>query len=188
MRICRAGTDTRTSACHPAGTLFLQHIKQLNSAAGLWFTSFSPLYILAKSCLLAKISAAAAAASKATPGWCRPMAASGTPLHLSPSALWLSTGAVEPRARLCLQSLVARGTAGSAGREAVTPEGGGNKATKAPPPVPTAATRPPQPPVDLAGALRESGGSPLPSQRGCVVGQLGRTLPKRHLGKTQLSF
>lgn len=42
MQICRAGTDTRTSACHPAGTLFLQHVKQLNSAVELWFTSFSP--------------------------------------------------------------------------------------------------------------------------------------------------
>lgn len=72
----------------------------------------------------------------------------------------------------------------------MTPEGGGNKATEAPPPVPTAATRPPRPPkppVDLAGALGESGGSPLPSQRGWAVGQPGRRLPKRHLGKTQLS-
>lgn len=94
VRIRGAGADAGTSACHPAGTLFLRHVKQLNSAAELWFASFSPphLYILAKSRLLAKNSAAA---SKATPGWCHPMAASGAPLRLSPSSLWLSRGAVE---------------------------------------------------------------------------------------------
>lgn len=68
------------------------------------------------------------------------------------------------------------------------PEGGGNKATKAPPPVPAVATTYPSPPMDMAGALRDSGDSPLPSQTGCVVGIGGRTLRKRHLGKRHLSF
>lgn len=88
-----------------------------------------PLSILAKACFPAKISVAAA--NKTTPGWCHRhrTAASGTPLCLSPFSLWLSKGATEPRARLCLQSLVVWGTAGSAEREAVTPDGGGNKVT-----------------------------------------------------------
>lgn len=142
-----------------------------------------PLSILAKSRLPAKISVAVA--NKTTLGWCHPTAASGTPLHLSPSLLWLSKGARSPEPG----SAFGPWWHGAqwAGREAVTPEGGGNKATKAPPPVPAAATRLPWPPVDLAGALRESGGSPRPSQRGCAVGSGGSTLPKRHLGKRQLS-
>lgn len=55
-------------------------------------------------------------------------------------------------------------------------EGGGNTATKAPPPAPTAATRPSWP---LAGlALRETGGSHLPSQRGCAVGRRREHFPR----------
>lgn len=50
----------------------------------------------------------------------------------------------------------------------MTPEGGGNKATKAPPPVPAAAIRGPSHQRTWLG-LREPGGSPLPSQRGCAV-------------------
>lgn len=125
MWMCGAGMDIRTSVCHPAETLFLQHIRQLNDAALVCI--LLPLSVLAKSYSPAKFSVAVV--NKTTPGWCHPMAASGTPLQLSPSSLWL-----------CLQSLVAQGTASSAGRKAVMPGGGGNKATKAPPPVPAVAT------------------------------------------------
>lgn len=64
------------------------------------------LSILAKSHLPAKISVVGV--KKLIMGWCCPLAASGTPLHLSSSSLWLSKTAVEPRDILCLQSLVAQ--------------------------------------------------------------------------------
>lgn len=114
----RTRTDTRTSTCHPVGTLFLQHIKQLNTLVELWFTSFSP-----------------------SPFWHSPVcwhSLGGTQQsHLRlvaqpsvPSAPQLSKGAARSRARLCLQP------------PRDTPEGGGRKAAEAPLVVPTATSRP----------------------------------------------
>lgn len=73
------------------GTLFLQHIKQLNTSVELWFTSFSPSPFWHSPVRWHSLSSA----QQSHP---RPVAQPSVP-----SALRLSKGAVRPRARLCLQ-------------------------------------------------------------------------------------
>lgn len=123
------------SACHPEGTLFFQHIKQLNSEVELWFTSFSssPFW---QSKMPAKISAVEV--NKIQDGLVLPL---GSQWHTSPSVL-LFTVVLQNSCGAWSHALpsVPCGTEGSAGREAVTLEGVEIKATSTPLPVPTAVT------------------------------------------------